>query len=293
MSKLIQISGELSPVGWIAPMDLTSDSWKEVGKGIDKTNRMIGWVIADWLNAYPSEWGNIYDEATELTGLSYERLKKLKSLGNSVQLGRRQPNLSFYHHEMVAKFRDEPEKQKEWLDRAGQSKWSARELYEEIKSDEIEKRKDIENKHEEKVEQHDFQVEDEDLEIFEEKEEKHTLDWADSELIRKEEVLNGKTVVANKKTDKALIQWAQENNLYVPIDRTSVWGNPFIFPDDGTRNEVIKNYEWYYEKKPSLQSEINKLDGKVLGCWCYPEKCHGDIILNILNNTIIKEENDH
>jgi hypothetical protein len=60
-------------------MDLTSDSWKEVGKGIDKTNRMIGWVIADWLNAYPSEWGNIYDEATELTGLSYERLKKLKS----------------------------------------------------------------------------------------------------------------------------------------------------------------------------------------------------------------------
>ena len=27
---------------------------------------------------------------------------------------------------------------------------------------------------------------------------------------------------------------------------------------------------------------ILELDGKVLGCWCCPEECHGDILVKIL-----------
>jgi hypothetical protein len=103
-------------------------------------------------------------------------------------------------------------------------------------------------------------------------------EWSTSELERKELVLKGETVVANKKEDKALIQWAQENGLYVAIDRGSIWGNPFILPDDGTRREVVENYRWYYTKKPSLQNKIDTLKGKVLGCWCYPLSCHGDVL---------------
>jgi hypothetical protein len=103
-------------------------------------------------------------------------------------------------------------------------------------------------------------------------------EWSTSELERKELVLKGETVVANKKEDKALIQWAQENGLYAAIDRGSIWGNPFILPDDGTRKEVIENYRWYYSKKPSLQHKIDALKGKVLGCWCYPLPCHGDVL---------------
>ena len=26
-----------------------------------------------------------------------------------------------------------------------------------------------------------------------------------------------------------------------------------------------------------------KLKNKVLGCWCKPDKCHGDILIKILN----------
>jgi hypothetical protein len=103
-------------------------------------------------------------------------------------------------------------------------------------------------------------------------------EWSTSELERKELALKGLTVVANKKKDKVLIQWAQENGLYVPIDRGSIWGNPFRLPDDGTRKEVIENYRWYYSKKPSLQRKIGTLKGKVLGCWCYPLSCHGDVL---------------
>jgi len=102
--------------------------------------------------------------------------------------------------------------------------------------------------------------------------------WTESELERKKAVLNGETVVANKKTDKTLIRWAQENGLYIAIDRGSIWGNPFVLPGDGTRAEVIDNYKWYYTRKPSLLNKIDTLNGKVLGCWCYPLPCHGDVL---------------
>ena len=35
-------------------------------------------------------------------------------------------------------------------------------------------------------------------------------------------------------------------------------------------------------KKEGIE-EIKKLKNKVLGCWCKPDKCHGDILIKILN----------
>jgi hypothetical protein len=64
---------------------------------------------------------------------------------------------------------------------------------------------------------------------------------------------------------------------YERIDRNSKWGNPFILKDDGDRQTVIASYANHYlPHKPSLNpSEIR---GKVLGCWCHPEPCHGDVL---------------
>ncbi len=103
-------------------------------------------------------------------------------------------------------------------------------------------------------------------------------EWSKSELERKKLVQSGQTVVANQSNDSALIGWAQNNDCYVLVDRESIWGNPFILFDDGTREEVIENYRWYYSKKPGLQKKITSLKGKVLGCWCYPLACHGNIL---------------
>jgi hypothetical protein len=30
-------------------------------------------------------------------------------------------------------------------------------------------------------------------------------------------------------------------------------------------------------------NQLIKLKGKNLGCWCKPDKCHGDILLEIIN----------
>jgi hypothetical protein len=60
------------------------------------------------------------------------------------------------------------------------------------------------------------------------------------------------------------------------------WGNPFRIGPDGTREEVIARYaDWLREEvdaeRISLE-ELAALDGKVLGCWCAPEPCHGEVL---------------
>lgn len=55
----------------------------------------------------------------------------------------------------------------------------------------------------------------------------------------------------------------------------SIWGNPFKIGRDGTREEVIAKYREYVLGKPELLRQLESLRGKVLGCWCSPQKCPG------------------
>ncbi len=64
----------------------------------------------------------------------------------------------------------------------------------------------------------------------------------------------------------------------VYIGRPSKWGNPFIIGPDGTREEVIMKFEQYLLNSELLK-DIGELDDKILGCWCRPYRCHGDILL--------------
>ena len=64
----------------------------------------------------------------------------------------------------------------------------------------------------------------------------------------------------------------------VYIGRPSKWGNPFSIGKDGTREEVISKYEAYIMSQPNLITDLEELKGKVLGCWCAPLACHGDIL---------------
>jgi hypothetical protein len=111
---------------------------------------------------------------------------------------------------------------------------------------------------------------------------------ANAEITQRDEILieklkNGETIVVNQTTDLATIKYAEDNDLYVRADRYSDWGNPFEMGKDGDRNEVCFNYETHYlPYKPSLLNKINNLKGKALGCWCSPEKCHCDSLINLI-----------
>ena len=109
--------------------------------------------------------------------------------------------------------------------------------------------------------------------------------WTESELSRRRHVEQGHTAIANMKTDLALIAWAKQEGLFERIDRATEWGNPFHLPADGDRQTVVENYQWYLERKPSLLGKLDALRGKVLGCWCYPEMCHGEVLEEYADDT--------
>lgn len=78
------------------------------------------------------------------------------------------------------------------------------------------------------------------------------------------------------------------------IGRPSAWGNPFSHKRTGTlaqfivpsRDEAVKKYRTYILKRlvqePDLQQKFEKdIRNKVLGCWCKPANCHGDVLAEI------------
>lgn len=70
------------------------------------------------------------------------------------------------------------------------------------------------------------------------------------------------------------------------IGRPSRWSNPFVIGPDGTREDVIEKFEIYYLQDEWMQAHIGELKNKVLGCWCDPLPCHGDILAKYAERTV-------
>ena len=75
---------------------------------------------------------------------------------------------------------------------------------------------------------------------------------------------------------------------FVRIDRCSPFGCPFRIGEDGTREHVVEKYRQYFRSRIATDADfiekVLRLKGKLLGCWCKPLPCHGDIIAEYLNN---------
>lgn len=70
----------------------------------------------------------------------------------------------------------------------------------------------------------------------------------------------------------------------VYIGRPSKWGNPFKLRHEDARPVVLEQYRAWLMKQPTLiEAAKRELRGKVLGCWCAPKACHGDVLLEIAN----------
>lgn len=67
------------------------------------------------------------------------------------------------------------------------------------------------------------------------------------------------------------------------IGRPSKWGNPFVIGRDGTREQVVKQYEEWLRGQPDLMAALPELKDKTLACWCHPLACHGDVLARLVN----------
>ena len=78
----------------------------------------------------------------------------------------------------------------------------------------------------------------------------------------------------------------------VYIGRPSKWGNPFHIGEHGSRERVlVLYYEWIMDDlRGTLRMEARRdLRGKILGCWCAPKACHGDILAAIANDGDLRQ----
>ena len=72
----------------------------------------------------------------------------------------------------------------------------------------------------------------------------------------------------------------------VYIGRPSKWGNPFVIGRDGSREEVIEKYRSWILSQAHLVAALPELKGKILGCWCKPYPCHGDVLVELCRKEI-------
>ncbi|KKM72796.1 hypothetical protein LCGC14_1416870 [marine sediment metagenome] len=74
----------------------------------------------------------------------------------------------------------------------------------------------------------------------------------------------------------------------IRIDRTTIFGNPFKIKKGCTRKQSIEKFKSYFYNRIKtdkvFRQRIKALGGHVLGCWCKPLLCHGDIIVEYLDS---------
>ena len=93
-----------------------------------------------------------------------------------------------------------------------------------------------------------------------------------------------------QKTINRVVNRSRKSHYDVDIGRGSIWGNPFVIGMDGTRTEVIAKYEIYIRNRPDLLAQLWRLKNKILGCWCFPMTCHGQVLLKLLKEFGIENE---
>jgi len=92
-------------------------------------------------------------------------------------------------------------------------------------------------------------------------------------------------------TGKKLVVHCKREPHDVYIGRPGPWGNPFSHLEGSTaqfkvatREEAVKAYsDWFLRQTNLIHKAQKELRGKVLGCWCSPLACHGDILARVAN----------
>ena len=82
----------------------------------------------------------------------------------------------------------------------------------------------------------------------------------------------------------------------VYIGRGSKWGNPYSHKKGtkakyivSSREKAIEAYREYITEGDGkyLLDDLGELKGKVLGCYCKPKACHGDVLVELINRDLI------
>ncbi len=90
------------------------------------------------------------------------------------------------------------------------------------------------------------------------------------------------TTVINLKTGARYDLYIGRENAAYGLER-SKWANPFRLAHEAVRGTVLARYRMWLLSQPRLLADIGELRGLVLGCYCHPAGCHGDILAELAN----------
>jgi len=105
------------------------------------------------------------------------------------------------------------------------------------------------------------------------------------------------TKIVNICTDKYDVKICRTEDNKIPLlvfnpfaPANGVFGNPFSLHDvndDKERDKVIADYKEYFLNRIKVDDNFRQavlgLRGKRLACFCAPKRCHGDVIVEWLN----------
>lgn len=89
--------------------------------------------------------------------------------------------------------------------------------------------------------------------------------------------------------DRVLVVHCKRTFFDVYIGRPGPWGNPFKLEreSESDRAACLAQYEAWLLGQPELVARVRReLRGKVLGCWCAPRLCHGDVLARVANEEV-------
>lgn len=89
-----------------------------------------------------------------------------------------------------------------------------------------------------------------------------------------------KTKVVNLKIDNFDVYIGRSGQM-----QDGYFGNPFKGKNKKSNIEMFRDYFYgRLESDEEFKNNVQKLKGKTLGCFCKPKDCHGDVIVEYLEN---------
>ena len=110
-------------------------------------------------------------------------------------------------------------------------------------------------------------------------------------MVMIDNIVNVRKVELKKHGYDAFEDWVMDSknlyigrnmSFYVPGAIESKWHNPFVVAKNKyTIDESLNKYREHVLNS-DLANDLHELDGKILGCWCKPGKCHGDVLKELI-----------
>lgn len=94
--------GRRTSVSLEMPETMTFEEWQNLGESLQSVAKGVMWWIGDWLRYGERRWGEMYAQAVDVSGRSYETVRSAKWVAERFDTVRRLTDLSWSHHQEAA-----------------------------------------------------------------------------------------------------------------------------------------------------------------------------------------------